>query len=77
MEKITGQVTSLQILFEGSKYRIKKNVCHISSKRETQNLKGSYNISDLFAWKMESFDPSGSEELGGKSRPFLWCLADS
>lgn len=77
MEEITGQVTTLQIHFEDSKHRIKRNVCHISSKRETQNLKGSYNISDLFAWKMESFDPSGTEELGGKSRPFLWYLAGS
>lgn len=77
MEKITGQVTTLQILFEDSKYKIKKNTCHISSKRETQNLKGSYNISDLFAWKIESFDPSGTEELGGKSSPFLWYLAVS
>lgn len=24
---------------------------------------------------MESFDPSGTEELGGKSSPFLWYLA--
>lgn len=79
-EKMTGQVATLQVLSEDCKHWIKKYVTtpeEKQKKEKTQNHKGHYKISDLFAWKMESFDPSGTEGLGGKYSPFLWYLAVS